>query len=442
MESWVRKVTFGLVVLCAMVATLLCETARKATVPALAKVVTADGRLIIGELKEGMAEGVKLFDIRSGKQTTLDKSEVSKLEREVPADEAIRWVGLPSYLAWRLGAVQEVTPTGRVVTAAPGSVYVNLGEGSGIEVADRLEVSRAGEMLTDPDSGEELGQVEIAIAEFKVTEVRGRFCKAVPIGEVASEVARGDVARLASPRKAVAVLPIQAGAEEDAEAARMLEQQWTTKLVERGVPVVERAELARVIVELDLQQTDLVAPGTAARVGKLVGAYAILMGTLGETVRGRVEVHARLVDVRTGELLVAASESIPVPEKAPTVVQVPVPVPVPVLAVVEAEPALVEAPSLEAALLTRVSLRPPYGDGAETEKISVQSAVMAILKQAGLNYDWGASFENTDPICRRFITPRIESVPCYKALQRILEPNGLTYRLRNRTVILRREGDD
>jgi opacity protein-like surface antigen len=86
-----------------------------------------------------------------------------------------------------------------------------------------------------------------------------------------------------------------------------------------------------------------------------------------------------------------------------------------------------------------VTLVAPYTGvppGERTDRISIQYAVMAVARQAGYGYDWDRSFTNTNPTCRRFITPRIKNKPFRKAMSRILKPVGLTYQIEDGKVVL------
>jgi len=91
---------------------------------------------------------------------------------------------------------------------------------------------------------------------------------------------------------------------------------------------------------------------------------------------------------------------------------------------------------------TRVTLKASYDapyKGARTDKLSVQYAVIAICGQAGLGYNWDESYKNTNPLCRRWVTPEIVDTPWPKALRKILDPKGLTYDIVDNQVILRRK---
>ena len=87
----------------------------------------------------------------------------------------------------------------------------------------------------------------------------------------------------------------------------------------------------------------------------------------------------------------------------------------------------------------KVSLTKPYPpayEGAKTDKISVQYAVTALGKQAGLGYDFKASQTNVGKASRKFITPKIEGISLRKALKNILGPLGLSYEVRDGKIVL------
>lgn len=72
-----------------------------------------------------------------------------------------------------------------------------------------------------------------------------------------------------------------------------------------GLTLVERERLAEVVAELDLQQTDYVAPETASSLGQVLGVTHLLTG--GFVVDGpRMQIDARLVAL-SGEVLLATA---------------------------------------------------------------------------------------------------------------------------------------
>ncbi len=66
-----------------------------------------------------------------------------------------------------------------------------------------------------------------------------------------------------------------------------------------GVRIIERVEVQATLDELELGHSGIVDPTTAARIGKLVGARWLLMGSYFEF-QGTLRIDARLVNVETG----------------------------------------------------------------------------------------------------------------------------------------------
>jgi hypothetical protein len=73
---------------------------------------------------------------------------------------------------------------------------------------------------------------------------------------------------------------------------------------QRRFDLVERQQLEAVFRELKLSQTELVDPATAAKIGKIVAAESILIGSVTETPQA-LEVFVRFVDVETAVVLAA-----------------------------------------------------------------------------------------------------------------------------------------
>ena len=73
------------------------------------------------------------------------------------------------------------------------------------------------------------------------------------------------------------------------------------------------------------------------------------------------------------------------------------------------------------------------------EQTSVQDVVQALVEQVGLSYDRPKSFSQTDPLCRRWVNQvAIHGTPCREALDKILKPVGLAYKVDQGTVVLLR----
>jgi hypothetical protein len=74
-----------------------------------------------------------------------------------------------------------------------------------------------------------------------------------------------------------------------------------------------------------------------------------------------------------------------------------------------------------------------------SEQASVQDIVQSLAEQAGLRYDWQKSFNQTDPLCRQWVSHvAIEGQTCAQALDQILKPVGLRYQVENGVLVLSR----
>ncbi len=71
------------------------------------------------------------------------------------------------------------------------------------------------------------------------------------------------------------------------------------------IEIVERTQLQNALSELQLSMSGIVDARTAVEVGRAVGATAILVGSFLQ-IEGRIQINARLIDVRTSRVLKAA----------------------------------------------------------------------------------------------------------------------------------------
>jgi len=75
--------------------------------------------------------------------------------------------------------------------------------------------------------------------------------------------------------------------------------------------VVERGEINRLLSEQKLQSSGVTDSATAAKLGQMVGANALLMGNLNK-VDGLYQVNARIVNAETGEIVASGYTELPV----------------------------------------------------------------------------------------------------------------------------------
>lgn len=109
---------------------------------------------------------------------------------------------------------------------------------------------------------------------------------------------------------AVAVLYFDNQGNPDLEPLRVgLTQMIVTDLAsDPKIEVVERTRIQDLLDELKLGHSGRVDPATSARIGQLVGAEYLVLGTYFE-LAGTLRIDARLVRVQTGEIVAAAGRS-------------------------------------------------------------------------------------------------------------------------------------
>jgi len=96
-----------------------------------------------------------------------------------------------------------------------------------------------------------------------------------------------------------------------------LQEKLITALVNKGLKVVERSQLEKVLKEQQLSYSGLVDLSSAQQIGKLLGAGGIVLGTI--TDQGNaVTVNSRLVEVGTADIVAAAKAEL---AKTPIVAQ-------------------------------------------------------------------------------------------------------------------------
>jgi TolB-like protein len=108
----------------------------------------------------------------------------------------------------------------------------------------------------------------------------------------------------------IAVVPFRELGGQPTVFGTYLSEELVTNLVNAGsLDLVERATLDRVMGELKLNESGAIDPATAKKVGMLVGADAIVTGTVTDF-QSFVAVNCRLVDTQTGRIFAAAEARI------------------------------------------------------------------------------------------------------------------------------------
>jgi hypothetical protein len=83
----------------------------------------------------------------------------------------------------------------QVMQASGADIFVNRGEGAGINVDDAFELYAVGEALIDPVTKEKLGEAETLLGEARVVRVTPRFSVLRAVAPLSGAPRAGDIAR-------------------------------------------------------------------------------------------------------------------------------------------------------------------------------------------------------------------------------------------------------
>lgn len=122
-------------------------------------------------------------------------------------------------------------------------------------------------------------------------------------GQIAKSVSKQQKTR-------IAVVPFRELGGEPTVFGTFAAEELVTDLVNiGGLELVERTTLDKVMGELKLNESGAIDPASAKQVGKLVGADAIITGTITD-LQSYVGVNCRLIDTQTGHIFGAAEARI------------------------------------------------------------------------------------------------------------------------------------
>jgi len=171
-------------------------------------------------------------------------------------------------------------------------------------IGDRLKVRYLDNVL----SHESIGNYFIA---YGVTKV-GHATDVGPTTAIVTPppvIQKGKKAIPEIAKAKIAILEFQ-GLNEQAKKdnmGKMVTEIMTTSLVNsRAFNIIEREKLSKVLKEFQLSQTGLIDAASAKEIGKILGADAIITGSV-MMLRERLRLDARIIDVGTGAIIAAES---------------------------------------------------------------------------------------------------------------------------------------
>jgi TolB-like protein len=277
---------------------------------ALVSVVTRDLQSHFGALGKETETHIEIVSIKSGVGQNFAKTELKAINKDVSESTVINTVGLATYMAWRVrNALPVDSASGKIAQIDGAVVYVSMGKSLGVDVGQELAVYRGKTDIKDPDTGELLGTQRRRVAKLEAIEVSDKLTKAKLIGDLEITLEVGDAVEPSNLTNHVAIFPVVNQQGQETLGARRIAEELTTGLVNRGIGVVERRLLDRVLAEQFLQRNGAFDQAEVRRAGKQLGAYAVVLGSVAPKNKF-AEVQFRLVRVETGEILAAASHII------------------------------------------------------------------------------------------------------------------------------------
>ncbi len=115
-----------------------------------------------------------------------------------------------------------------------------------------------------------------------------------------------------SPKQRIAILTFPYHNGDVSSGSSIVSERLITFMVRRrGTQVVERALLDKAVGEIRLSMSGAMDPATTQKLGRILGANAIVTGTLIDLEDDVTEVNARLIQTETGAILSAATTRIP-----------------------------------------------------------------------------------------------------------------------------------
>ena len=142
--------------------------------------------------------------------------------------------------------------------------------------------------------------------------IAAAFCQAAyaaqPMDKLADKLADGLKDR---PGVKLAVLEFPYTSAKASEGPVVVQERLLTALTERkGITLIERGQLKKVLGELNLEASGAMDESAVKKVGQLLGADAVVTGTLNDVKENRTEINARVVETETGKILAGASAEV------------------------------------------------------------------------------------------------------------------------------------
>jgi len=292
-----------------LVAALLITKWVNAGTP-LVRIQDKDSKVYVGPVLTDTATDMTILDLKDDREIRIQRSAVKTLDRDITDESAARTVGLSNLAAYRVAEIASAeNPVGKIARISQGTIYITLGNKSGVKVNQLLGVYRTVGDIKDPVTKKVIAIERPKIGILEITEVQSDFAKGRSAGEIETQFKIGDEVGLAGEKMKIAVAPLVTESGQVLDVGVGIAESIITRLAKKNVSVVERSTLDRVIDEQKLQAGDQFDPAGAQKVGELAGASVIVTGKI--VARGKVgTVYLRLIDVQTGAIIYAVSGTV------------------------------------------------------------------------------------------------------------------------------------
>lgn len=266
-------------------------------------------RPVVGELLEEDDKHIVIFDFIEAKNREFKFDEVQRVGRDVSEQSAAVAVDISRIIARKIQKALPLGPiSGKVAKIDQGIVYINIGSKDRLQPGNELFVYRGSEDVRDPDTKAVLDRVRRKVGKLKALEVRDSVSKCEHVGEYEGHYQVGDEVQ-STEKVSIAVLPFLDSSGNRTTAGDTFAEQLTNGLVAVGISVVERTRLSDALTELGIQQSNLFSKDSSQKIGKQIGATALVLGSL--TDKGKsLSANIRLTRVESGEILLSASHTL------------------------------------------------------------------------------------------------------------------------------------
>ncbi len=262
---------------------------------------------VAGVLIKEDAATLQIFDLQLLRERSLKKSSIRLLTNPATEQQVAARIGIAPVAAWFVAqAVPFRGRSGQVASVDAPFAQINLGVGDGLANGQTVEVVRGASEVRDPATGAILGSERHTIGQAEVIDAQQKLSRIRPVGNSTINFRVGDSVHPVRQGLPVAVLPLVNDSGAATRGGLQLAEEITSYLSKNIVPIVERTMLDKAVKELKLGGGAQFSDEARIRIGKLLGAYALVVGTI-QGSEAQANVNLRLVEVETGKVLYATT---------------------------------------------------------------------------------------------------------------------------------------